>query len=107
MAAGMISNQKPQGQKEKSAFKSCFVPTYTFKDEQTMTLFHLLKKRGMLHFPNNPRVEEARKTDDSRYCLYNHNLGHSTKECYMLKSKIQALIKASNQTEARQEKGIG
>lgn len=81
------------------------MPTYTFKDEQTVTLFHLLNKRGMLQFPNNSRPKETGKIDDSRYCLYHQNLGHPTKECYMLKRKIQTLIEAKViQLKSKQKK---
>lgn len=38
--------------------------------------------------------EEARKIDDPKYCLYHQNIGPPTKDCNVLKDKIQALTYA-------------
>lgn len=90
MAADTISNHKPYNQKGKSFTKQRDEWTYSFKDKQISTIFHLLNKRGMLKFLENWRLDEAETTNDPRYCLYNRNIGHPTKECYIYKHKIQA-----------------
>jgi len=38
--------------------------------------------------------EEVGKTDDPNYCLYHRMLGHFTKNCYIFKGVLQALIDA-------------
>lgn len=92
MATGTAPHQKPQDQKGKNTFKPHFVLMYAFKYDQTVMLFHLPNKRGMLQFLSNPNLEEVRKTNDPKYCLYHQNLGHPTKDCYTLQNKIQVLI---------------
>lgn len=42
----------------------------------------------MLKLPKNQKLEEAGKMDDPRYCFYHRNVGHATKDCYVLKDKI-------------------
>ena len=38
--------------------------------------------------------EEVRKTNNPSYCLYHRMLGHPTKNCYIFKDVLQALIDA-------------
>lgn len=59
-----------------------------------VTFFHFLNKKEMLKLHENRKLEEAGKTDDTRYCLYHQNIGHTTRNSYFMKDKIQALIDA-------------
>lgn len=53
----------------------------------------------------NRKAEEARKTDDPRYCLYHQKIEQATKNCYILKDKVQAFINTKvNQWKPKQRK---
>ena len=68
--------------------------SYSFKDEHVVFLFKLLQKSNRLKLPEIKRPEEVRKTDDLNYYLYHRMLGHPTKNCYIFKAVLQALIDA-------------
>ena len=57
-------------------------------------LFKLLQKSNRLKLSEIRRSEEVEKTDDPSYCLYHRMLGHPTKNCYIFKDVLQALIDA-------------
>lgn len=86
MVAGLALDQKPPN--NQGSYKPCIEWTYTFKDEQTVTFFHLLTRKGMLKLSKNQKPKEVEKIDNSRYCLYHQTIGHTTKNCYILKDKI-------------------
>jgi len=44
--------------------------------------------------PEIKRPEEVGKSDDPSYFLYHKMLGHPTKNCYIFKDILQALIDA-------------
>ena len=67
---------------------------YSFKDEHVVPLFKLLQKSNKLKLPEIKRLEEAGKSDDPGYYLYHRMLGHPTKNCYIFKYVLQALIDA-------------
>jgi len=67
---------------------------YFFKDEHMIHLIKLLQKSNKLKLPKIRRPEEVGKTDDPSYCLYHRMLGHPTKNCYIFKDVLQALIGA-------------
>jgi len=67
---------------------------YSFKDEHVVSLFKLLQKSNRLKLSEIRRPEEVGKTDDPNYYLYHRILGHPTKNCYIFKDVLQALIDA-------------
>jgi len=77
---GMASSQ-PRGNK-----------SYFFKDEHVVSLFKLLQKYNRVKLSKIRRSEEVGNTKDSNYCLYHRMLGHPTKNCYIFKDVLQALI---------------
>ena len=68
--------------------------SYSFKDEHVVSLFKLLQKSNRLKLLKIRCPEEVGKTDDPNYYLYHKILGHSTKNCYIFKDVLQALIDA-------------
>lgn len=58
MAVGTPLNRKPQNQKYRSFPKQRDEHAYSFKDEQTVAIFHLLNMRGKLKLPKNQRPKE-------------------------------------------------
>ena len=59
-----------------------------------VSLFKLLQKSNKLKLPEIRRPEEVGKSDDPSYCLYHRMLGHPTKNSYVFKDVLQALINA-------------
>jgi len=59
-----------------------------------VSLFKLLQKSNKLKLLEIRRPYEVRKIDDPNYCLYHRMLGHPTKNCYIFKDVLQALIDA-------------
>ena len=74
--------------------QACPNKLYFFKDERVVSLFKLLQKSNRLNLPEIRRPKEAEKTDDPIYCLYHRMLGYLTKNCYIFKDVLQALIDA-------------
>ena len=67
---------------------------YSFKDEQVVTIFHLLHKDNKLKLPEDRRPNEVGCTNDPNYCLFHRMVHHPTNRCFVLKDKIQALVDA-------------
>jgi len=65
---------------------------YTFKDEYMVSLFKLHQKSNKLKLPEIRRSEVVGKTDGPSYCLYHRMLGHPTKNYYIFKDVLHALI---------------
>jgi len=57
-----------------------------------VSLFKLLRKGKKLKLLEVKHPEEVGKTNDPSYCLYHRMLGHPTKNCYIFKGVLQALI---------------
>ena len=70
----------------------CANKSYSFKDEHVNSLFKLLQKSNRLKISEIRRPKGVGKTDDPNYCLYHRMLGHPTKNCYIFKVILQALI---------------
>jgi hypothetical protein len=51
---------------------------YSFRDDQVVTLFHLLNKSNRLKLPDATRPEEVGRTNEPIYCLYHRMLHHPT-----------------------------
>jgi len=67
---------------------------YSFKDEQVVTIFHLLHKDNKLKLPKVRRPNEVGRTNDPSYCLFHRMVHHSASRCFVLKDSIQALVDA-------------
>jgi len=67
---------------------------YSFKDEHVISLFKLLQKSDRLKLPEIRLPEKVGKTEDPNYCLYHRMPRHPTKNCYIFKDVLQALIDA-------------
>jgi len=74
--------------------QACANKLYFFKDAHVVSLFKLLQKTNRLKLSEIRRLKEVGKTDDPSYCLYHRMLGHPTKNCYIFKDVLQALINA-------------
>ena len=68
--------------------------SYSFKDEHMVSLFKLLQKSNIFQLSEIRCPEEVGKIEDPNYCLYHRMLGHPTKNCYIFKDVLQALIDA-------------
>jgi hypothetical protein len=80
---------------------------YSFKEEQVVTIFHLLNKGNKLKLPEVKRPEEVGRVNDPNYCLYHRMVHHPTTRCYILKDKIQALVDAGVLTLKSEQKKVG
>ena len=91
-----LSGEAPPKQKRGNArdnqeFK--FPPKmYSFKNEQVVTIFHLLHKGNKLKLPEVRLPDEVGHTNDPNYCLFHRMIHHPTSRCFILKNKIQALV---------------
>ena len=65
---------------------------YSFKDEQVVTISHLLQKGGKLKLPEVRRPNEVGRTKNPSYCLFHRMVHYPTNKCFVLKNKIQALV---------------
>ena len=63
---------------------------YFFKDKHMVSLFKLLQKR--LKLSEIRHLVEVAKTENPNYCLCHRMSGHPTKNCYIFKDVLQALI---------------
>ena len=95
MATEVASLPKPPQEKEGNvSLKERLNKQYSFKDEHVISLFKLLQKSNKLKLPEARRPEEVDKVDDPKYCLYHRMIRHPTKNCYVFKDMLQALIDA-------------
>ena len=67
---------------------------YSFKDEQVVTIFHLLHKGNKLKLPEVRWPNEVGRTNVANYCPFHRIVHHPTNKCFILKDKIQALVDA-------------
>ena len=99
-----------QSKAKKSGFnnqESKFPPKqYSFKDEQVVTIFHLLHKGNKLKLPDARRPNEVGRTNDPNYCLFHRMIHHPTDKCFVLKDKIQALVEAGVLTLKSEQKKV-
>jgi len=79
---------------------------YSFKDEQVITIFHLLQKGNKLKLPEVRRPNEVGRTKDPNYYLFHKMVHHPTNKCFVLKDKIQALIDAGVLTLKSEQKEV-
>jgi len=65
---------------------------YSFPVEEVDDLFMGLRELGLIELPKPKRPEEASKFDDPNFCHYHRILGHTLKDCFVVKNLIQKLI---------------
>jgi hypothetical protein len=65
---------------------------YSFPVEEVDDLFIGLRELGLIELPKPKRPEEASKCDDPNFCHYHRILGHTLKDCFVVKNVIQKLI---------------
>ena len=74
-SVGNPESRPPQGQ-------------YSFREDQVVTIFHLLNKGNKLKLPEVKRPEEVGHINDHNYCFYHKMVHYPTTRCYILKDKI-------------------
>ena len=79
---------------------------YSFKDDQVVTIFHLLHKGNKMKLPDVRRPNEIGRTNDPKYYLYHRMIHHPTDKCYVLKDRIQALVDAGVLTLKTEQKKV-
>jgi len=79
---------------------------YSFKDEQVVTIFHLLHKDNKLKLLEVWRPNEVGRTSDPNYYLFHRMVHHPTRRCFVLKDKIQALVDARVLTLKSEQKKV-
>ena len=98
-----------QSKAKKTGFnnqESKFYPKqYSFKDDQVVTIFHLLHKGNKIKLPDARRPNEIGRTNDPKYCLYHRMIHHPTDKCYV-KDRIQALVDAGVLTLKSEQKKV-
>jgi len=65
---------------------------YSVKDEQVITIFHLLNKGNKLKLPEVRQPDEVGRTNNLNYYLFHRMVHHPTSKYFVLNDKIQALI---------------
>lgn len=92
--------QSPRGsQKQKGPSSNTRPPkVYDFKEEQVVKIFNSLLQGNKTKLPEIRRPEDINKTEDPNFCLYHRMVNRPTKDRYILKDKIQALLEAGDMT---------
>jgi hypothetical protein len=65
---------------------------YSFPDEEVEDLFMVLRELKLIELPKPKRPEEASKFDEPNFCHFHRILGHTLKDCFVVKNMIQKLI---------------
>lgn len=55
-------------------------------------MFNMLMKSNMLKLSEAKHPKETGKVDDFNYCVYHRIINHHTKNYYIVKDKIHALV---------------
>ncbi|KAL5558840.1 hypothetical protein UlMin_035051 [Ulmus minor] len=64
---------------------------YTPLTETVVTVFNQAKHRGIFNYPPGIRTP-ANKRDNTKYCRFHRDTGHTTEECRVLKDEVERLI---------------
>ncbi|KAL5561406.1 hypothetical protein UlMin_031153 [Ulmus minor] len=64
---------------------------YTPLTETVATVFNQAKHRGIFNYPPGIRTP-ANKRDNTKYCRFHRDTGHTTEECRVLKDEVERLI---------------
>ncbi|KAL5560063.1 hypothetical protein UlMin_036274 [Ulmus minor] len=59
--------------------------------ETVATVFNLIEHHGIFNYPPSIRTP-ANKRDNTKYCRFHRDTGHTTKECRVLKDEVERLI---------------
>ena len=65
---------------------------YSFPVEEINDLFIGLKELSLIELPTSKRPEEASKFNEPNFCHYHRILGHTLKDCFVVKNIIQKMI---------------
>jgi len=65
---------------------------YSFPDEEVEDLFMGLRELKLIELPKPKRPEEASKFNEPNFCHFHRILGHTLKDCFVVKNMIQKLI---------------
>lgn len=65
---------------------------YSFPAEEVHDLFTGLRELNLIALPKSKRPEEATKFNEPNFCHYHRILGHTLKDCFVVKNVIQKLI---------------
>ena len=79
---------------------------YSFRDDQVVTILHLLHKGNKMKLPEARRPNEIGRTNDPKYCLFHRMIHHPTDKCFVLKDRIQALIDVGVLTLKTEQKKV-
>ncbi|KAL5552509.1 hypothetical protein UlMin_039910 [Ulmus minor] len=64
---------------------------YTPLTETVATVFNQAEHRGIFNYPPGIRTP-ANKRDNTKYCRFHRDMGHTTEECRVLKDEVERLI---------------
>ncbi|KAL5542557.1 hypothetical protein UlMin_010267 [Ulmus minor] len=64
---------------------------YTPLTETFATVFNQAEHRGIFNYPPGIRTP-ANKRDNTKYCRFHRDTGHTTEECRVLKDEVERLI---------------
>ncbi|KAL5582901.1 hypothetical protein UlMin_015343 [Ulmus minor] len=64
---------------------------YTPLTEIVTTVFNQAEHRGIFNYPPGIRTP-ANKRDNTKYCRFHRDTGHTTEECRVLKDEVEKLI---------------
>ncbi|KAL5537655.1 hypothetical protein UlMin_045801 [Ulmus minor] len=64
---------------------------YTPLTETVATIFNQAEHRGIFNYPPGIRTP-ANKRDNTKYCRFHRDTGHTTEECRVLKDEVERLI---------------
>ncbi|TVU51241.1 hypothetical protein EJB05_02652, partial [Eragrostis curvula] len=65
---------------------------YSFPMEEVEGLFMGLRELNLIELPKPKRPEEAAKFKEPNFCHYHRILGHTLKDCFVVKNIIQKMI---------------
>ena len=79
--------------KKRPTSKELQEKNYPFPDSDLLGMLDDLLEKGILELPPSKRPEEARKTNDPKYCRYHRVISHPLEKCITLKERIMQLAK--------------
>jgi hypothetical protein len=65
---------------------------YSFPDEEVEDLFMGLRELSFIELPKPKRSEEVSRFNEPNFCHYHRIVGHTLKDCFVVKNLIQKLI---------------
>ncbi|KAJ1268121.1 hypothetical protein BS78_07G112500 [Paspalum vaginatum] len=77
---------------KRPTLSECQNQEYSFPAEEVDDLFRGLQELNLIELPKPKRPEEASKFKERNFCHYHRSLGHTLKDCFVVKNIIQKLI---------------